>query len=202
MPIDNSFKPLRSAIFAVSAKCGAGASSNGGMHIRPAMSKPYFSRHSLMRASACSGSTPAFCGSAPVLTCTNRSGCFPAFWISFANASQILGRSTEWIASNKAKASFALLDCSGPIRCSAMSGCRSRIAGHLPFDSCTRFSPKVFWPSATACSTASPPKVLLTAINVTDDGSRSASRHAFAISSRTCASPAAMSCVATFISVS
>src|SRR5258705_273932 len=44
MPIDRPFSPLRSAIFAVSAKCGAGASSTGGMHIRPEIGKPYFSR--------------------------------------------------------------------------------------------------------------------------------------------------------------
>ena len=37
------------------------------------------SRHALMKASACSGSTPAFCGSAPVFTCTNRSGCLSGF---------------------------------------------------------------------------------------------------------------------------
>ena len=35
MPIDNSFRPLRLAILAVSAKCGPGASSAGGMHISP-----------------------------------------------------------------------------------------------------------------------------------------------------------------------
>ena len=44
MPIDRFFRPLRAAIFAVSAKCGAGASSTGGMHIRPEIARPYFSR--------------------------------------------------------------------------------------------------------------------------------------------------------------
>ena len=34
MPIDRFFSPLRAAILAVSAKCGAGASSTGGMHIK------------------------------------------------------------------------------------------------------------------------------------------------------------------------
>ena len=34
------FSPLRAAIFAVSAKCGAGASSTGGMHISPETCKP------------------------------------------------------------------------------------------------------------------------------------------------------------------
>src|SRR3984893_17268501 len=48
MPIDRCFKPLRAAIFAVSAKCGAGASLTGGMHIRPEIAKPYFSRQAAM----------------------------------------------------------------------------------------------------------------------------------------------------------
>ena len=63
IPIESSFKPLRAAILAVSAKCGAGGSSNGGRHIKPAISSPWVSRQVLMNASAFSGSTPAFCGS-------------------------------------------------------------------------------------------------------------------------------------------
>ena len=35
MPMERSASPLRRAIWAVSAKCGAGASSSGGMHMRP-----------------------------------------------------------------------------------------------------------------------------------------------------------------------
>ena len=38
--MDNNLSPLRCAIFAVSAKCGAGGSSAGGMHISPAMASP------------------------------------------------------------------------------------------------------------------------------------------------------------------
>ena len=37
MPIERLCNPFRAAIFAVSAKCGAGASSTGGMHIKPEM---------------------------------------------------------------------------------------------------------------------------------------------------------------------
>src|SRR3982751_410762 len=40
MPIDSCLSPLRFAIFAVSAKCGAGASSTGGMHINPEIVRP------------------------------------------------------------------------------------------------------------------------------------------------------------------
>ena len=37
MPMERSARPLRRAIRAVSAKCGAGASSSGGMHMSPEM---------------------------------------------------------------------------------------------------------------------------------------------------------------------
>ena len=40
MPIDSLASPLRAAIFAVSAKCGAGASVAGGMHISPEIVSP------------------------------------------------------------------------------------------------------------------------------------------------------------------
>ena len=40
IPIDSRFISLRRAILAISAKCGAGASSNGGMHIRPETVRP------------------------------------------------------------------------------------------------------------------------------------------------------------------
>ena len=52
MPIERFFNPLRAAILAVSAKCGAGASLTGGMHISPEIGRPYFSRQLAMNASA------------------------------------------------------------------------------------------------------------------------------------------------------
>src|SRR5471030_1835114 len=90
MPMDRFFKPLRAAIFAVSAKCGAGASSTGGMHIRPEIVRPKLSRQLAMNASASDGATPAFCGSSPVLSWTNN--CGRLFWdsISLDNAWQML----------------------------------------------------------------------------------------------------------------
>src|SRR5947208_14992185 len=60
MPIDNCLRPLRAAILAVRAKCGAGASSTGGMHISPDIGKLYLSRHAAMNASASAGLIPAF----------------------------------------------------------------------------------------------------------------------------------------------
>ena len=67
----------------------------GEKYISPEISKPYFSRQRAMKASASTGAAPAFCGSPPVLSCTNSSGRFFCELISLANASQMLGRSTE-----------------------------------------------------------------------------------------------------------
>ena len=86
MPMESRQRPLRRAILAVSAKCGAGASSAGGMHISPAISKPCRSRQVAMKASVSSGSTPDFCGSAPVLISTNSVGFRLCFAISLASA--------------------------------------------------------------------------------------------------------------------
>ncbi len=64
------------------------------------------------------GRMPAFCGSAPVLISTNSCGGRPCLRFPWPAPRTGLRRSTEWMASNSATASFALLDCSGPIRCS------------------------------------------------------------------------------------
>src|SRR5262249_45757826 len=40
MPMDSSERPLRRAILAVRAKCGAGGSCAGGRHMSPAMTRP------------------------------------------------------------------------------------------------------------------------------------------------------------------
>src|SRR5690348_13422162 len=191
MPIDRSVSPLRAAILAVSAKCGAGGSSNGGMHIRPEMVRPWLSRHSRRKASAASGRIPAFCGSAPVLISTNNRGARPCLAISLASAAHRLARSTEWLASNSATASLALLDCSGPIRCSATSGWRALRSGHFPLASCTRFSPNTCWPAAMTGAIASTAKVFETATSVTPAGSRPASPQACAILRLTSASRSA-----------
>ena len=122
MPIDSCFSPLRAAILAVSAKCGAGASSTGGMHIKPEIVEP------VVVAAGCDkvvGVRRRDAGLLRLLAGIDlheqmRRRLLLA--ISLANASQMLGRSTEWMASNSATASFALLDCSGPIRCSARPG--------------------------------------------------------------------------------
>src|SRR5262245_29776272 len=139
---------------------------------------------------------PAFCGSAPVLISTNNSGARPCFSISLAKASQMFGRSTEWIASNRATASFALFDCNGPIRWSARPGCFSFSPGHLALLSCTRFSPNTVCPAAIASSTTSAENVLVTATSVTSPDARPASRQAAAILLFTCAKAAATPAIA------
>jgi hypothetical protein len=93
------------------------------------------------------------------------------------------------MASNKAIASFVLLDCTAD---QMQREIGMTFADRRPF--AFRFLHTIFTegfcPPAIACAIASSPKVLLTAISVTDDASRLASRHAAAISSFTFASPA------------
>src|SRR5258708_7767102 len=93
------------------------------------------------------------------------------------------------MASNSATASFALLDCSGPIRCNARPGQADINPGHFALASCTRFSPNTRWPASITGVMAPASKVLDTAISVTDPGSRRAPLHARAISCSTAASP-------------
>src|SRR5215207_3381724 len=101
----------------------------------------------------------------------------------------MLGRSTEWMASNSATASFALLDCSGPIRCTAIPGQADTSAGHFALASCTRFSPNTRWPASITGEMAVASNVFDTAISVTDARSRPASLHARAMSCSTWARP-------------
>src|SRR5687767_7643483 len=101
----------------------------------------------------------------------------------------MLARSTEWIASNKATASFALFDCNGPIKCNSMPGVAAMMPGHLALASCTRFSPKRRCPTAKTGAIASAPKVFETAISCTELRARPASLQARAISSSTAARP-------------
>ena len=163
------------AILAVSAKCGAGASSTGGMHISPAIVEPVGLAAALEEGVGLLRQHAGLLRLGAGIDLHEQRGCRPCLAISLASASHRLGRSTEWIASNSATASFALLDCSGPIRCSSIPGCAPRSAGHFALASCTRFSPNTRWPAAITGSIASAPKVFDTAISVTEAGSRLAS---------------------------
>ena len=130
MPIDSEASPSRLAILARSAKCGAGASSAGGMHISPSMARPCTSRQRATKASASSGRTPAFCGSAPVLTWTRRRGRRPCALISLASAAAMLSRSTVWMASKSATASAP---CSTAAARSDAARCPGIAAERRPF---------------------------------------------------------------------
>ena len=135
IPIESSLRPLRAAILAVSAKCGAGASSNGGMHIRPAISRPCVSRQVRMNASASCGSTPAFCGSAPVLISTNSCGCAP---LSARSPSPAPRRCSAGRPNGSRRTArpppWPCWTASGPIRCSSSPGWR--VAQRRPFRLC------------------------------------------------------------------
>ena len=130
------------------------------------------------------GSMPAFCGSVAGIDLDESFGLRSCFCASPWRASAaIFSRSTVSMTSNSATASFALLDCSGPIRCSSTSAKSSRSAGHLACASCTRFSPKTRWPASSTGRMSSASKVLDTATSVTDPRVRPASAFAAAASS-------------------
>src|SRR6185369_4364000 len=109
----------------------------------------------------------------------------PVLSMALARAVTSEGRSTEWMQSNRATASSALLDWSWPTRWSSIAPCASRRAGHLACASCTRFSPKTRWPAAISGAMASGPCVLLTATRVISPALRRAIAAAWAMRSRT-----------------
>ncbi len=82
----------RCASLASSAKCGAASSSAGGMHIRPSHRQVLVPRIG-DQVRPPRAATPAFCGSSPVLTCTNRRGALPLLSRSAARASASFSRS-------------------------------------------------------------------------------------------------------------
>ena len=79
----------RAAIRASSSKCGAGVSSTGGMHISPSTRSPRCSRAAHQGRERPAIATPAFCGSAPVLTWISTDGARPVVWIAVARAGPV-----------------------------------------------------------------------------------------------------------------
>ena len=87
MPMERPARPWRPASSASRRKWGSGSSSTGGIVISPktGRSRP---RQVASRASSPSGSTPAFCGSRPVLTWTKSVGQAP---LRLHRAGELLG---------------------------------------------------------------------------------------------------------------
>ena len=119
------------------------SSSAGGMHIRPLSGRPS-SRACAISAGASRGATPAFCGSSPVFTWTNRrsgdarprvdlgSSGHRRAWAGRASGSRRTARPRRapcWSAAARSDAA-------------RYPGYSAFSAGHLPCASCTRFSPK------------------------------------------------------------
>ena len=201
MPMLRCARPLRLAILANSAKCGAGSSPSGGTHIRPVTGSLSSSRQSVMKRSASAGAIPAFCGSSPVLTSIRQVGrnagrpsvfaVSPVFCISRASARASFSRSRVSMTSNRPSAWRTLLVCKGPTRCSSIL-LSPRSAGYFISASCTRFSPKTFCPAASAARTAAWGWVLATATRIISAASRPARKAASAIRRRTSARLAAI----------
>ena len=79
-------------------------------------------RQAARKASRASGSTPAFCGSRPVLTWTKSVGQAPRACTAWLSLRARLSRSRLWMASKSSSARASLFDCSGPTRWSAGAG--------------------------------------------------------------------------------
>ena len=111
------------ASFASSAKCGPGFSSTGGMHIRPSMARPCTARQRSTKATASRGLDAGLLRfrAGIDLDVEPRRLALPGRSPWPARRRSFRGRRSR-CTSNSATASFALLDCSGPIRCSSMSG--------------------------------------------------------------------------------
>ena len=156
------------------------------MHIRPEIARPYLSRQAARKASGSCGRTPAFCGSAPVLISTKRSGrrALPGDLLGQRLAQAVavdrvdrveqrdrilrlvrLQRADEMQFDARVPAAAAAISPSPPAR-----GSRRTRAGRRRSPARSRPAPNVFD----------------TATRVTSAGSRLASRQARSISVRTC----------------
>ena len=136
------------------------------------------------------GSTPAFCGSSPVLTWTNRSGRRPCRAISFASAAaDAAGRACGWRRTGHRL--LRLVGLQRPDQMQLEAGMALPSAGHLASASCTWFSPNTRWPAAITGTIASAAKVLDTGDEGHSGGiAARVAAQASAISRRTAARPA------------
>ena len=160
MPIESSSSPLRRAILAVSAKCGAGASSIGrdahqaGNRQAVAVAAGGEKGVHLLRRDA----RLLRLGAGIDLDEQKRAAPLARDLLGKRRREARRGRPNGWHRTAPPPP-CALFDCSGPTRCSSRPPWRARSGGHLALASCTRFSPKTRWPAAMTGSIASAPKV-------------------------------------------
>ncbi len=121
MPIESCVRPLRAAIFAVRAKCGAGASSNGGDAHEPCNRQPVSVLAGAQESVSILGRMPAFLRlgagvdfneklwRSPLPADLLRQGLAQAGPVHRVNGIEHRHRF------------LGLVDCSGPIRCSAQA---------------------------------------------------------------------------------
>ena len=142
---------------------------------QPGDREPVAFRGRLQERIGRSGSTPAFCGSAPVLTSTNRVGCRPCRAISLARASPgSAGRPNG----SPRTAPPPPWPCSTAAARPGAARCRDAAPSApatWPWPPARGSRRTRVWPAAMTGAIASTPKVLEIATKVTEAGSRCAS---------------------------
>ena len=171
MPIDSNFSPLRRAILAVSAKCGAGASSCGGMHIRPEIIEPIAVAAGGEKGIGLLRQHAGLLRLGAGIDLDEKQRMAALFGDLLGER---LGKARPIDRMDGVEQRHRLLaPCSiaasrsDAIRC---PDARAISGGHFALASCTRFSPKTRWPAAMTGSIASAPNVFDTATSVTVDG--------------------------------
>ncbi len=168
MPIDSSFRPLRAAILAVSAKCGAGASSAGGMHISPSIVEPVVVAAALQERIGVLRQHAGLLrlGAGVDLDEQQRPAALLGDFLRQRLAQARPVDRMDGVETAPPPPS--------PCSIAAARSCAARArdaapasAGHFALASCTRFSPNTRWPAAITGSMASAANVFDTATSVT-----------------------------------
>ena len=133
------------------------------------------------------GATPAFCGSSPVLTSTNKLRSARRCAADFRRqrvGELAAGRASRSRRTGRARRApcWSATARSGAARCPET---RPADRGHFPCASCTRFSPNTRWPASSTGRIASAPWPLLTATSRVSPAGATAPVRAAAMRART-----------------
>ena len=146
-------------------RCTSTSSVNGAIVISPSSFKCASAATRRASGAASPGAHPLFCVSPATLTCSSTRTAVPCAAARRSSSSASAAESSECTSANRPGTCFALLRCRCPIKCHVARP----PAGVSIFAraSWTRFSPRSVRPAASAASTASSSKPLVTATIVT-----------------------------------
>jgi len=182
MPIDRFFSPLRAAIFAVSAKMRRRRLVDRRDAHQAGNHQAIFLTAARNEGVGSPGAMPAFCGSSPVLSWTNNSGCFFCElipWLTLRKCSG--GRPNEWHRTAP-RPPWPCWIAAAQSDAARFPGKQSLTPATSPWLPARDFSPNMALSASIIGEIADASKVFDTAINFTVAGSRRASLAARAIS--------------------